>query len=382
VGRKGYYLCAGIGGSLTGSGGDVALIDDPVKDWKSAISETERENVWEWYSSVLYTRLSKMGRVCLTLTRWHEDDLAGRLLARMVNDPDADQFTVLRLPSIKEGTDSESPDDPREVGEALWPERFPAPRLLRMKSLNEMVFVSLYQQRPAPPEGNIIKMAWWRRFKTWPNLAEFDDFALSIDLPFKRKVSAKGKGSDFATFQVWGRKGPDAFLLYQVRGRMGFGEQLATATTVLERWPQVIAKLVEAKANGEALIDQLRSRVPGLIAVNPVTDKVNRAWAISPLVRAGNVWIPDDTLAPWVAEFVAEWAVFPAGANDDQVDATTQVLLYWFGGAAHVGVAPLGFEKVSWVSEGAGHVDNSQPWLSPTAPPDDESDVARSIALR
>ena len=384
VGRKGYYLAAGIGGSLTGSGGDVAIIDDPVKDWKSATSDTERDNVWEWYSSVLYTRLSKVGRVCLTLTRWHEDDLAGRIEAQMKADPEADQWTIVRLPAIKEGTKSECPDDLREPGEALWPERFPVPRLHKVKHVNESIFVSLYQQRPAPLEGNIIKRAWWRRFKVFPARASMDEVLLSIDLPYKRKKKTKkAPGSDYAAFQIWGRRGPDVFLLDSVHGRMNFDEQLAAATKILEAWPEAMAKLVEAKANGEALINQLRKKVPGLIGVNPLTDKVNRAWAISPFVKAGNVWIPDPSIAPWVEEYILEWAVFPAGANDDQVDATTQAILYWFGTMLQQGAPPISFTKESYW-EGASGGETSLPWLSPAEDPvtQDDDDVVRTIALR
>lgn len=381
VGRSGYYLCAGIGGGIAGNGGDVAIIDDPCRSWEDATSKTKRDGIWEWYTSDLYTRLSKVGRISLTLTRWHEDDLAGRLLAKMKSDPEADKWTIVNLPAIKEGTDRECPDDEREPGEALWPERFPVKRLMQVKHNNEMVFVSLYQQRPAPLEGNIIKTAHWRRFKTWPERSTMDEMILSIDLPFKRREAKKG-GTDYAAFGIWGRRGTDIFLMHLTRRRMGFTEQEETAVALIDKWPEVIAKLVEAKANGDALIDKLRKTVPGLIAINPRTDKVNRAWAVSPLVRAGNVWIPEDTLAPWVEEFIAEWAVFPAGTHDDIVDCTTQALNYFSGDAHHQGAVPIGIDKESaWLGE-SGPSGDLQPWLSPAEDDADNVEVARSIALR
>jgi predicted phage terminase large subunit-like protein len=379
VGRKGKYVAAGTSGTLTGKGGDFAIIDDPVRGWEDAISATRREAVWEWYSSVLLTRLSMVNRICLTLTRWHEDDLAGRLLEKMRADPEADQWVIVNLPALKEGAANECDDDPREVGEALWPTRFPRERLLKVKSNNEQVFNSLFQQRPAPIEGNIIKTAWWKRFKTWPDRTTMDELLLSIDLPFKRRESKRG-ATDYAAFGIWGRRGADIFLLHVVRRRMGWIEQAETAEQLVRDWPDLIAKLVEAKANGDALIAQLRQeKVPGLIAVNPRTDKVNRAWAASPLVRAGNVWIPDASLASWVDEFVQEWAVFPAGANDDLVDMTTQALLYWSGAA--LAAAPVGFSKASaWLGADREH---TVPWLSPAEQDDDDEDnMARSIALR
>lgn len=374
VGRKGYYLCSGIGGGLTGSGGDVALIDDPVKDWQEAFSETHRENVWEWYSSVLYTRLSKFGRIGLTLTRWHEDDLAGRLLEKMKSDPEADQWTVVNLPAIKEGVDRECDEDPRAPGEALWSDRFPVERLNKAKRVNAMVWMSLYQQRPAPPDGNIVKTKWWQFYKVRPPLTWFDEVIISVDLPFKKKkTSKKSQMSDYAVFQLWGKKGSQFYLLDQVRDRMGYTQQEDEFLALCARYPEAIGKLIEAAANGEALMDRLEKKVSGLIPITPRGDKTVRAQASAPLMKARNVFLPHESIAPWVAEYLVEWAVFPAGKNDDQVDATTQALLYWNGPGVNLAdCMPIGIGKASQWSQDAGSAvpvhgspyEETPPWLT------------------
>jgi predicted phage terminase large subunit-like protein len=363
VGHKGYYLCAGVGGGLTGSGGDIAGVDDPFKDWKDAFSPVKRENIWEWFTAVLQTRLSKRGRTCITHTRWNEDDLAGRLQLWLKNDPDMrKRWRVVILRAIKEGTPDEHPDDPREPGEALWPERFPLEKLERVKKLNPMVWVSLYQQRPAPPEGNIVKNHWWKFFRVWPDRSSLDEVILSADLPFKKKLSAKG-GSDFASFQIWGRRGADFFFLDHVRARMGYVEQEETFLRLVRDWPEAMAKLIEAAANGEALIDRLRGRIPGIIAVTPRGDKLTRAMAVAPVAQAGNMWLPHESIAPWVTEYLAEWSVFPAGANDDQIDGTSQAILYFSNRINVADCAPVSLEKTSqWTPMMPGHGWEGDEW--------------------
>lgn len=364
VGHKGYYLCAGVGGNLTGSGADVANIDDPFRDWRDAYSDVKRESVWEWFTSVLLTRLSKRGRTCLTHTRWHSDDLAGRIEAWIKNDPDmAKRWRVVILRGIKEGTPDEHPDDPREPGQPLWPERYPLERLLRMKKLNPAVFVSLYQQRPSPPEGNIIKNAWWKVYRVMPSLNWFDQIITSIDLPFKNRKGKDpkkaSKKSDFACFQVWGKKGVDVYLLHQVRDRMSWVEQKESFRRLAKEWPSAqmpanwIAHLVEAAANGEALVSEFEKKIPGLIRIYPKDDKVSRAEAIAGFVQAGNCWIPHESIAPWVADWLLEWAVFPAGANDDAVDATSQAVTHLLGNSDWIHAMPEAIDTESvWTQDG------------------------------
>lgn len=143
--KGGVYVAAGIGGSLTGKGAHVALIDDPVKDQQEADSEISRKRVWDWYASVLRTRLMPKGRIILIQTRWHEDDLAGRIL----NGPDAARWKVITLPAIKAD------------GTALWPDAYPITELESIRSLDTRKFSALYMQNPTPDEGTFFKRDWF-----------------------------------------------------------------------------------------------------------------------------------------------------------------------------------------------------------------------------
>lgn len=319
VGHRGRYLCAGVGGPLTGHGADKAIIDDPTKNWQDAQSKLVRDRHWEWYSSVLYTRLSKNAGICLCNTRWHSDDLQGRLIAQAEADPKADQWVVINLPAIAEK--GPSPMDPRQIGEALWPSRFPLERLQAIRKNNERVFVSLYQGRPSPPDGDVVKRVWWKRYRRAELPDRFDTMGLSADLTFSDKEK-----NDYNVLQVWGRHQANFYLLHQVRARMSFTQQLEAFGALCQTYPQLRAKWVENAANGAALIDVVKKRIPGVIAVTPKGSKLARAEAIAPLIQAGNVWLPRSEDAPWVEAFLEEWTSFPNGTFDDQCDAASQGL--------------------------------------------------------
>jgi len=169
VGKKGFLKSVGVGGGLTGRAVDIAIIDDPVKDDQEAQSPTFRDRVWQWYITVLSTRLHNASKQILIMTRWHEDDLAGRLLNPLTN-PNYKDWKVISLPAIKE--DNENPNDPREIGEALWPQRHSLDKMLKLKALNENSFLSLYQQNPTPKEGNKVKSEWFSYVDSIPNLVK------------------------------------------------------------------------------------------------------------------------------------------------------------------------------------------------------------------
>ncbi len=313
----GGTLAAGIGGPITGQGAHLAIIDDPVKDAESAASKVQRDAIWDWYRFVLRTRLFPGAAVILVLTRWHEDDLAGRLIKQAEDDPEADQWTVLRLPAV-----AEDADDPlgREEGNALWPEQYDEKALSAVKAtVGSYVWSALYQQRPSPEEGNILKRDWWKFYRQAPD--RFDEVIQSWDCAFK-----DNDDSDFVVGQVWGRLKADKYLLDQVRGRMNFPATLTAIKSLSAKWPEARAKCVEDKANGPAVIATLKHELPGLIAVNPQGGKVVRAQAASPDIEAGNVYLPEPSMAPWIHDFIEECSAFPNGPNDDQVDAMTQAL--------------------------------------------------------
>lgn len=318
VGRKGVYRAAGVGGAITGMGANVAIIDDPVKNQEEADSKVYRDKVWEWYVSTLYTRLENPGQVLLTLTRWHEDDLAGRLLAQAKNDPEADQWVVLSLPAVKEKDGD--PIDPREVGEALWPNRYPLARLNKLRAQGSRVWNALYQQRPSAAAGNIIKRGEIRYYDALPN--NLEQWLISVDCTFTKKAT-----SDFVAMQVWARAKANKYLVDQVYQQLGITGTIKALVALCAKYPQATLKLIENKANGPAVEDLLKGQIAGLVLWEPTGDKVARLNACAPQFEGGNVFLPNPQRNPWVTEFVEELVSFPNAVHDDRTDACTQALL-------------------------------------------------------
>ena len=314
-GHEGGMITAGVNGPITGKGADIGIIDDPVKNDQEAMSVTYQERAYEWYKSTFRTRIQRDGAIILIMTRWHENDLAGKLLA--AQEEDGEKWEVVSLPAMAED------DDPlgRELGQPLCPGLFTKDALESIKkSVGSYWWASLYQQRPSPAEGGIFKRNWWQYYRRAPD--RLDEIIQSWDMTFKDTKTA-----DFVVGQVWGRKGADKYLLDQVRDRMDFPATIQAVRTLSAKWPQAKVKLVEDKANGPAVIATLKKEISGLIPVEPQGSKESRAWAVSAEVEAGNVYLPDPSIAPWVHDFVEECAAFPNGANDDQVDAMSQALM-------------------------------------------------------
>lgn len=313
-GTRGGFTAAGVGGPITGRGAFLAVCDDPFKNWEEAQSKVIRDKVFEWYRSTLRTRLAPGGVIVLVMTRWHEDDLAGRLLD-YAKSGEGEEWEVISLPAVAEDGDALG----RNIDEVLWPERFPPHEYAKMKkAVGSHIWVSLYQQRPSPMDGGIIKRSWWKFYKAAP---KFEQVIQSWDCTFKDSDS-----SDYVVGQVWGKAGADKYLLDQVRARMGLPETLQAIRSMTAKWPNAHTKLIEDKANGPAVIQMLKREISGLIAVNPEGGKVVRAAAVSPEIEAGNVYLPDPSIAPWIHDFIEEASAFPNGANDDQVDSMTQAL--------------------------------------------------------
>jgi predicted phage terminase large subunit-like protein len=328
-GHRGGVFCTGIGGALTGRPLDLLLIDDPVKDRKQADSKVYRDNVWDWWTNVARTRLAPGAPVVVILTRWHEDDLAGRLLAQ-----DDNPWRVINIPAQADHRPEHGETDPlgREPGEWMISARGRTAEQWEQirREVGAFVFASLYQGKPTPGSGNVFDREWWR-FYDAPQWVErpdgsrwavsFDEVVISWDMAFKDLDS-----SDWVVGQVWGRRGVEAFLLDQVRGRFSFVVTCQEVRALAARWPQASAKYVEDKANGTAVINALHRTVAGLIPVEPEGSKVARARAVSPFVEAGNVWLPAPEVHPWIDELIRECSNFPMDVNDDQVDALSQGL--------------------------------------------------------
>ena len=328
VGHKGVYRAAGVAGSCTGHGAAVICCDDPVKDRAEANSPTVSQGVWDWYTSTLYTRLAPGGGIIIIQTRWSDLDLSGRLLDAQAKG-EGDVWRVVNFPAIAEV------DEPfRKKGEALHPARYPLDQLLKTKqAIGTRDWEALYQQHPAPEGGAIFKDEWLQHVWLPKDLpAKFDAVIMSWDLAFK-----SNDASDFVVGQLVGRYGADYYILDQERGRWSFTETAAKVKGLAERararFPRVAPRiLIEDKANGPAVIDALKHEVSGIIPVEPDGSKEARAHAVTALFEAGNVLLPDRSIAPWVDEFKMELLRFPSGAHDDQVDATTQALRYLSAG--------------------------------------------------
>jgi predicted phage terminase large subunit-like protein len=289
----------------------VGIIDDPVKNREEANSPTYRERIWDWYRSTFYTRREKGAKILLILTRWNEDDLAGRLLELQKNDPRADQWRVICFPAVFEGRDEYThPDDNREIGGALWPSEYSIEDLGRIKaSLGSYEWASLYQQRPTPQGGGIFMTTWWGFYDEASLPGRFDEIIQSWDMTFKDAAT-----SDFVVGQVWGRAEERYYLLDQIRDRLDFPGTIRAVINLSRKWPDAKLKLVEDKANGPAVIAMLKRELSGLVAVEPQGSKEARAYAVSALVEAGNVFLP--ARAAWLDDFITEAASFPNGRND------------------------------------------------------------------
>jgi predicted phage terminase large subunit-like protein len=325
VNREGSYRSAGVGSGITGMGADYGIIDDPFKNAEEANSKVIRDKVEEWYNSTFYTRLEgedgkAEGNVLVILTRWHEDDLAGRLLARMKEDPLADQWKVVSFPAIKEEIDDHE-DDPRETGEALWPDKYPLERLRKIKAVvGSRVWTSLYQQRPTPTEGALVSKEWFKYF----DRDVFNQYinvqhVISVDATFKDKST-----SDFVVIQHWAKFKNNFYLLARVRERLSFLKTLTAIEQMVRANPDISEILIEDKANGSAIIETLQKRFHGVKAITPHESKIARLEACSPIIESGNVFLPKGEI--WVEDFLNEVLFFPNGKHDDQVDAMTQYL--------------------------------------------------------
>lgn len=308
------------------------IIDDPIKDRKEADSEVYRQAVWDWWTDVASARFGPVTRVVLILTRWHDDDLAGRLLAA----EDGDLWRVVNIPAQADHNPAKGETDilGREPGEFMISARgrTQAQWERRKRTAGPRTWAALYQGDPSPAEGDTFKRDLWKRY-TEPLWVVRDDgsrvvpdagavdLLMSWDMAFKDLDS-----SDYVVGQVWLRRGADAYLLDQVRGRFDFPETCRQFKLLVARWPQVVLKVVEDKANGPAVIASLRHQIPGIVPEEPDGSKEARAAAITPLLHAGNLWLPASTLAPWADELIEEAAAFPKGKNDDMVDSMSQAI--------------------------------------------------------
>jgi predicted phage terminase large subunit-like protein len=348
----GGYRAAGIDTGVTGMGANRLIIDDPVKNREQAESPAYRRRVWNEYTSTFRTRLQPDNRgkigVLLTLTRWHTDDLAGRLLELSEKDSDADAWHALRFPAIRDDKEHDRHHlDTREIGEALWPERFPVDALKAIRAASERDWQALFQGLPVADVGDLFKAYW---FKLWfegkeayaPPLEivvgpEGEDFslpqipypareivgcAISVDATFK-----KTPGADYVSMGVWKRtKDNRHFRVDQVHKKMDYTETKAELKRLIEEYnPGKV--LIEDAANGPAVISELRQDYGDKIEPRSAAGgKVARANATAPFFEQGRIYVPHPQQCGWTRGYFSELTTFPGSAHDDMVDDTTHYL--------------------------------------------------------
>jgi len=315
VGRRGYYRAAGVGGGITGKTANIGIIDDPVKNRDDAESEAYRKSVWGWYTSTFYSRLfGDTGAIIICLTRWHEDDLAGRLLKMMREEPGADQWTVLNFPALAEA--QRHPDDPREVGEPLWPSKYPIAELQRRQIVSgEYDWSALYQQRPSPPGGAMFKRHWFQPVDAVPAQA--------------RRVRGWDKaGSNASGDWTAGVKVAEHGGIYYIedvkRDRLSSGARNRMILQAAhEDGSACHIRLEQEPGSGgkESAEISVRELAGFVVRAKPsTTDKVSRARPLASQAEAGNVRL---VKGPWNRAFLDEMTAFPFGEFDDQVDGAS-----------------------------------------------------------
>lgn len=313
----GIVVAAGVGGAMTGFGAHVLIVDDPVKGRLEADSEVTRETTWNWYTEVARTRLMPGGRIVACQTRWHEDDLAGRIL----NSSGAADWTVLDLPAL---APADQPDPlGRRPGEPLWPEWYDGDALdeIRRDLTSEQgsrAWHALYQQRPTADEGGLFKRAWFaQRYDAAP---ERMHVVLAVDAAYKTGVA-----NDYSAIVAAGTDRLDHYVLDVRRERLEYPELRRAIVDAAAQWRPTCV-LIEDTAAGQSAIQELR-RMPGLPPIVPMkvtASKQARATAVAPLAEAGKVKLPSGK--NWTGALLDELAAFPAGRHDDQVDALVLAL--------------------------------------------------------
>ena len=307
----------GVGGPITGLGGDLIIVDDPHKNFAESQSVLQRRRIVDWFNATLYTRAEPGASIVVVQTRWHEDDLTGYL----VNEHQ-DDWEVISLPALAEEKNDALG---RAPGEALCPARYTAEALDKIKeAMGSFLFAGLYQQRPAPPDGGIIKREWIKYYTQTP--PELKDYTASWDMSFKET-----SGGSYTVGQVWARDGADIYLLDQFRKRIDFPAAQKAVVGMAETWPAISKHCIEDAANGPAIISSLRNKLPGIIPIKPQGSKAARLHSVAPLLESGNVWLPHPSIAPWVGDLVLELITFPSASHDDQCDALSMALSHYRG---------------------------------------------------
>lgn len=321
---QGMMMSTSIGGSITGEGGDVIIIDDPQNP-KTANSETELKGVESFFKNTLQTRLNnpKTGVFIIIMQRLHERDLTGYVLAENLGythlclPAEAPQKTIITFPVSKK-------EVVLEEGDLLNPKRFDKETLEEFKlSMGSVQYAGQFQQTPAPAEGVIFRREWLGNTYKEASLPHQSIIIQSWDMAF-----TKSEGSAKVAGFVLSRSGSKIYIRDLVNDKMSFTESVAAVRRLSGKWTKTRAKVVENKANGPAIVDLLKKEIPGMVEFNPKGSKEERAISVTPYFEAGNIWFPDPKEAPWVNDLINDLLIFPKGTFKDTVDALVQGILY------------------------------------------------------
>jgi predicted phage terminase large subunit-like protein len=315
VGRKGRYIGQGVGGPLTGKRLDIGIIDDPIKNAQEALSQTTKDGIWNWYITTFLTRLSKNSGQIIMATSWATDDLSGRVLKESQKAKHL-KFVAINMPG-------EKGYDPSRREGALVPDLHPLESLIEKKGvMSDYFWSAMYQQSPIALGGNMFKTDEFRFYDVLPKLKWRAAYA---DTAQKTKES-----NDYSVFQLWGESWEgQAILIDQIRGKWEAPELLTQARAFWAKHKAdgsgVLRSFnVEDKASGTGLIQTLKGEGIPILGIQRSVDKITRAMDAIPLIQSGNVLLPRN--APWLSDYLSEFAAFPKGANDDQVDPTMDAI--------------------------------------------------------
>ena len=314
---NGEYFAIGVGGTVTGKGADLLIIDDPHSEQEAALAAGDPsvfDKVYEWYTSGPRQRLQPGGSIVVVMTRWSKRDLTGKILQAMT-DRDGDEWEIIELPAI---LPSEKP---------LWPEFWSYDELSKLRiELPLSKWSAQYQQNPTSEEGALVKREWWQVWeKEIPPQCQF--IIQSWDTAF-----TKSERADYSACTTWGvfykdenENDPHIILLDALKERMEFPELKARALEYYQEW-QPDAFIVEAKASGAPLIFELRRMGIPVQEFTPTrgNDKISRLNSVTDLFASGKVWAPNKR---WAEEVIEEMAAFPNSDHDDLVDSSTQALI-------------------------------------------------------
>jgi len=317
----GSRLTTSVGGTLTGRGGNLLIIDDPLKP-QDAQSESSRESVKQWYSNTLLSRLDHKseGSIIVVMQRLHPDDLVGHLLEQ-------GGWMHLNLPAIAETECSIALGNGRyhhrRIGDLLHPERENEVALHELKtSMGSMEFSAQYQQAPVPLDGNLIKWSWFKFYSSPPSPRPGDRLIVSWDTAMSSNQLA-----DFSACVVLLVRGETVYVLDVTRARLEYPDLKRAVLSQHHRWRHAVSNyslLIEKKGSGLSLIQDLYREDIHAIGVEPDRDKILRMAAQTAPIEAGAVHLPMN--APWLDEFKKELLAFPNGRHDDQIDALSQGL--------------------------------------------------------